>query len=157
MSDLDRVHLVDQADEDVSRRTLLRGVAIGGLALPVLAACGGEEDPSSSSSSSSSDPESSGAAGGVTVATADVPVGGGTILEDEKLVVTQPSKGEYKAFTAVCTHRQCLVTKIEDSQIVCPCHGSHFSIADGSAVAGPAESPLAAKKVAVKGSRLTVT
>jgi Rieske Fe-S protein len=86
-----------------------------------------------------------------------VPVGGGAIFPDDELVVTQPTKGEFKAFTAICTHQGCLVNKVEDEQIVCPCHGSHFSITDGAPVAGPASAPLAARKVAVKGTRITVT
>jgi Rieske Fe-S protein len=84
-------------------------------------------------------------------------VGGGTILKADKVVVTQPSKGEFKAFSAVCTHQGCLVAKVEGGQIVCPCHGSHFSITDGSPKSGPAQSPLQAKKVSDQGGTLTVT
>ena len=48
-------------------------------------------------------------------ATADIPVGGGTIFSDERVVVTRPSEGEFKAFTAICTHQRCLVSTVEDS------------------------------------------
>jgi nitrite reductase/ring-hydroxylating ferredoxin subunit len=153
----------------LSRRTMVRGVTVGGLALPLLAACGGGEDSGGGAtpeaadsatpaeSSSAADGGGGGAAAGTTVATSDVPVGGGAILKDEKVVVTQPSEGEYKAFDATCTHQGCLVGEVTGGEIVCPCHDSHFSITDGSPVSGPASSPLATKKVAVKGSRITVT
>ncbi|MGA8210438.1 MAG: Rieske (2Fe-2S) protein, partial [Nocardioidaceae bacterium] len=93
---------------------------------------------------------------GVTVPVADVPVGGGTILKADKVVVTQPSDGEFKAFDATCTHKGCQVSKIEGDHIVCPCHGSMFSITDGSVVGGPAPSPLGAKTVTVEGDQVTV-
>jgi Rieske Fe-S protein len=151
------------------RRTLVRGVAVGGVALPLLAACGSSSDGSSGSSASSSTSESSsasvgsgassasGSAGGTTVSAADVPVGGGTILADAKVVVTQPKKGTFEAFSAVCTHQGCLVKTIEKGEIVCPCHGSHFSISDGSPLSGPASSPLPGKKVSVAGGKISVT
>ena len=135
---------------DLSRRTMLRGAAVGGAALPLLAACG--------SGSGSKAAESSGqAGGGATVAAADVPVGGGTILADAKIVVTQPEKGTFKAFTAVCTHQGCTVTKVLGGKIVCPCHGSTFSITDGSPQGGPAQSALAEKKVSVEGDQISVS
>lgn len=86
--------------------------------------------------------------------TSAVPVGGGTILDGVKTVVTQPVKGTYKAFSAVCTHGGCLVTSIESGQIVCPCHQSHYSIADGSVISGPAPSPLPATPVTRRGSMI---
>jgi Rieske Fe-S protein len=135
----------------VGRRTVFRGLAVGGVALPLLAACGGGTSGGGDSSASSS-----GSSPGDTLATSDVPVGGGTVLAGQKVVVTQPAKGDFKAFTAVCTHQGCIVSKVEGGQIVCPCHGSHFSIEDGSPVSGPASSPLAARKISVAGDRLTV-
>jgi nitrite reductase/ring-hydroxylating ferredoxin subunit len=146
----------------LSRRTMLQVAAVGGAALPLLAACGGGSDSggsddSGSGSGGSRDSGGSGSGSGTTVAASDVPVGGGTILKADKVVVTQPSKGEFKAFSAVCTHQGCLVAKVEGGQIVCPCHGSHFSITDGSPKSGPAQSPLQAKKVSDQGGTLTVS
>jgi len=154
------------ADGALSRRVMLRGATLGGLSLPLLAACGGGEesggsttDPTTSSGASS--PSASGSSGaaaaGMTVAASDVPVGGGAIFPDDKLVVTQPAKGDFKAFSAVCTHQGCVVAEVTDGQIVCDCHGSHFSIDDGEPVEGPATAPLGSKKVTVKGGRITVT
>ena len=76
------------------------------------------------------------------MAAADVPVGGGVILDKEKLVVTQPEAGTFKAFSSTCTHQGCTVTKVADGTIDCPCHGSTFSVEDGSVQGGPAPSPL---------------
>ena len=144
---------------DLDRRRMLRGAAVGGLALPLLAACGGGDASGSAgdASSSASAGGAGGSGGGTSVAAADVPVGGGTILKDEKVVVTQPSKGDFKAFTAVCTHKGCTVAKVEDGLIMCPCHGSKFSIEDGSRKAGPAQAALAAKKVTVEGDQISIS
>ena len=132
----------------LDRRTMLRGAAVGGVALPLLAACGdGEKTPSGGAGSGG---------GPASVAASDVPVGGGTILKDQEVVVTQPKKGDYKAFTAICTHQGCTVTKVEGGQIVCSCHGSHFSIEDGSPTSGPAQKALASKTVSVKGGQISV-
>jgi Rieske Fe-S protein len=83
-----------------------------------------------------------------------VPVGGGMVYTDAKVVVTQPSKGEYKAFSAVCTHVGCLCNQVAGGTINCPCHGSKFKITDGSVVAGPAPAPLAGKTVTVTGGKV---
>ena len=137
----------------MDRRTMLRGAAVGGVALPLLAACGGGGQATTGGGSSSGGGSGDGAG---TVSASDVPVGGGTILKDQEVVVTQPKKGDYKAFTAICTHQGCTVTKVEGGQIVCPCHGSHFSIEDGSPTSGPAQKALASKTVSVEGGQISV-
>src|ERR1700726_2270305 len=86
-----------------------------------------------------------------------VPVGGGMVYTDAKVVVSQPTKGEYKAFSAVCTHVGCLCNQVANGTINCPCHGSKFKITDGSVVAGPAPAPLPAKTVAVTGGKVYLT
>ncbi len=85
------------------------------------------------------------------VATKEVPEGGGIILSDEEVVVTQPTAGEFVAFSSICTHQGCPVSEVVDGTINCPCHGSKYAIADGSVVAGPAPSPLPPVEVAVDG------
>ena len=140
-----------------SRRTVLRGVAAAGalgVATPLLSACGGGGSSSSGGGGTSGNDPSPGA-GSELVAISDVPVGGGTILTGPKIVVTQPSKGSFKAFTAVCTHAGCTVGSVSDGFIVCPCHGSQYAIATGIPTPNsPAQAPLARVDIKVKGNEI---
>ena len=86
--------------------------------------------------------------------TSEIPVGSGKIFTSEKVVVTQPNSGDFKAFSAVCTHMGCLVSTISNGTIDCPCHGSQYSISTGAVVGGPAPSPLAAQTIKVTGSNI---
>jgi len=145
-----------------SSATSRRALVAGAVGVPLLAACGSggssdDSDASGGSSGSSGSGDSSGSGGTAEgIAKSDIPVGGGAIFDDQKIVVTQPTEGQFKAFTAVCTHQQCLVTGVADGGIDCSCHGSIFSIEDGSVVEGPAEEPLAEKTVTDEGDTLTV-
>ncbi len=87
---------------------------------------------------------------------AGIPVGGGTIFADRDLVVTQPEAGEYRAFSATCTHQGCAVTEVADGGIVCACHGSVFSASDGSPQAGPATTALAERNITVRDGAVVV-
>jgi Rieske Fe-S protein len=87
---------------------------------------------------------------GSLVATAGVPVGGGVLVQGGHVVVTQPSSGTFRAFDATCTHAGCLVNDVSGGLIRCPCHGSQFTAADGSVVAGPALAPLGGVAIAVR-------
>lgn len=137
-----------------------RGVLIGAGAVAtgmVVTACRGKESSPPSVQSASNEATSTAAASPISVKAADVPVGGGVVLKEPKVVVTQPQPGQFKAFTAVCTHKQCLVSKVADGTIDCPCHGSQYSDVDGSVVKGPAEQPLEPKTVTTTGDTLTIT
>jgi Rieske Fe-S protein len=153
----------------ISRRGALTGASLG-LTLPVLAACSGDEEPRRATDPGSSDPPATSegtdtptreaeptedptkVAKGI-VGTADVPVGGGLVLAKEKLVITQPTAGDFRGFTATCTHQGCTVGQVTDT-IDCPCHGSMFSVEDGSVVGGPAPAPLAAIPLRVVGDQI---
>ncbi|QSR31486.1 (2Fe-2S)-binding protein [Nocardioides sp. S5] len=147
----------------INRRRALAGSAAVAVGVPLLAACGDDADtsatdPATSSSPDASSPSEDGAAaagGAVLASAADVPVGGGTIVDAEKVVVTQPTEGDFKAFSSICTHQGCPVTAITDGAIDCTCHGSKFSIEDGSPLAGPATAALAAVEIAVDGDSIT--
>lgn len=98
-------------------------------------------------------PAGAGALAGV----ADIPVGGGTVFADRQVVITQPTPGAFLGFSTTCSHQGCAVTAVADGTINCPCHGSRFSIADGSVTAGPAPRPLDAIPVTVSGTELTIS
>jgi Rieske Fe-S protein len=140
------------SNDRLTRRHALTGAVTVGLGVPFLAACGGDDGGSTASDGGSSPEPKAGEALGPT---SDVPVGGGTIYPDQKVVVTQPTEGEFKAFSAVCTHQGCPVTGVEGGTINCTCHGSKFSIEDGSVSNGPATSPLAAVEVSVEGGEIS--
>lgn len=138
----------DAVRPGTDRRTLFRGAAVlgaGGLTLPVLAACGVSDSGESAPAPS---------AGQKITATSDVPVGSGVILADPGIVVTQPTAGTFKAFSPICPHQGCSVSKIEGKQIECACHGSRFSVVDGSVEQGPAEKGLEEVKVSVSGNEV---
>jgi Rieske Fe-S protein len=137
-----------------SRRAVVGGIVGLGVGAPLIAACGSDDESPSAGGSSSGGggTTSSGSIG----KSSEVPVGGGKIFAAEKVVVTQPTEGDFKAFSAVCTHQGCVVSKISGEDIDCGCHGSKFSIKDGSVVNGPATKPLAALKATVKGGDITV-
>lgn len=130
------------------------GAAVGSSSSSVAASttdAGSASSPSSASSSGSS-----GSSGGAALAdTSAVPVGGGTVLTSQRIVVTQPTAGTFKAFTAVCTHAGCVVGTVSNGLIVCPCHGSAFHIADGSVANGPAQAPLSEVSIKVADGKIT--
>ncbi|MEW9551809.1 Rieske (2Fe-2S) protein [Nonomuraea sp. NPDC050783] len=141
---------------------MIAGVGAGGLTL-ALAACGGGTDTSTGGTTaepaapqSSAGESSAPQAGGALAKTADIPVGGGTVFKDQKIVVVQPTQGEFKAFSAVCTHKGCLVGSVDGGTIVCPCHNSKFNITDGAVAGGPAQKPLPEQAIKVDGDQITL-
>jgi Rieske Fe-S protein len=86
---------------------------------------------------------------------ADIPVGGGVVVAEPPVVLTQPTAGEVKAFTSICPHQGCKVSEVTNNEIYCPCHGSKFSALDGSVIQGPAIEGLAAAAVAVDGTKVS--
>ncbi|WP_406728543.1 Rieske (2Fe-2S) protein [Streptomyces sp. GD-15H] len=150
-----------------ARRTVVAAAGAAGLAV-ALTACGGSDGASDSSadsgasSGSQDNNDASGggsgggdnAAGAALAAVADIPEGGGKVFADSKVVVTQPTAGEFKAFSATCTHQGCAVKSVADGVINCPCHNSNFSITDGSVQGGPATKPLPSVEITVSGDSI---
>jgi thiosulfate dehydrogenase [quinone] large subunit len=76
-----------------------------------------------------------------------IPLGGAAFFTDPvdqaPAYAVQPTKGSYRAFSAICTHAGCTVQFDEASEsFVCPCHGSVFSARAGTVIGGPAPSAL---------------
>jgi Rieske Fe-S protein len=166
-------HATAVVEPHVTRRVVVGGALAVGAGY-VLAACGGgdatdagadgtdapeetvtpEEEVPESEGGEGEEPAEGGAA---LVAVADVPVGGGVIVGASKVVVTQPSDGEIVAFSSTCTHQGCQVASVDNGEITCNCHGSRFSIEDGSVLGGPAPSPLPTVPVSVEGDQVVLT
>lgn len=126
----------------VSRRAILAGACAAAALAAGCAGRGGSADGTG------------GASQALLGSTPDIPVGGGKVFSAQEVVVTQPTAGTFRAFSAICTHQGCQVTEVLDGRINCPCHGSQFAIADGAVVRGPARDPLPSREVTVEGTSL---
>ncbi|WP_323792141.1 Rieske (2Fe-2S) protein [Nocardioides sp.] len=133
------------SDIRTSRRIVFQGLGALGVAA-ALAGCGGGTE----SAGGGTAPEP----GAPLATTAEVPVGGGIVLPDAQLVITQPTEGTFLGFNTTCTHTGTAVNQVDGTEIVCPNHGSRFSIEDGSAVQGPASAPLATIALTVEGDNI---
>jgi len=78
------------------------------------------------------------------------------VFKGKKIIVTQPTKGVFKAWSNVCTHSGCAIDDVSNGTMNCPCHGSKFAVADGSVKGGPAPSPLEKKSIKVAGGKITL-
>jgi nitrite reductase/ring-hydroxylating ferredoxin subunit len=141
---------VDFVTGRISRRIALAGAVVLGVAVPTLAACGGSD------SGSGATPKT-----GSKIPTADVPVGSGAVFTDDGVVVTQPTEGTFVGFKNVCTHQGCVMRDVT-ATINCSCHGSQFSIKDGTNVTGPngtpagSINPLPEVKLTVQGDEISI-
>ncbi|MFI1785189.1 Rieske (2Fe-2S) protein [Streptomyces rubiginosohelvolus] len=135
------------------RRTVLAAGAAGAAALATGCGSSGGDGGDDATPTPSAPGDATG--GAELARTGDIPVGCvTTIFKERKIVVTQPTEGDFKAFSAVCTHASCLVSTVSDGTINCPCHGSKFSITDAAVEAGPATRPLPAEQISVSGGAI---
>ena len=139
---------MDDARE-LTRRT---AIALGGAGALVLAGCApgdggaGGTDGADSSTTPTTTP------GEEVAALADIPVGGSisAMIGDEPVLLAQPTAGEVVAFSAICTHQQCVVAAAGE-RFECPCHGSAYDAATVEVLNGPALQPLPPIPVTVDG------
>jgi Rieske Fe-S protein len=143
----------------ITRRALVAG-ACGAACAAALSACAtyraGPAAAPVPATAAPAPPDGVGGAApaGALARTSDIPVGGGAIFADQDVVVTQPAAGEFRAFSATCTHQGCPVTEVSDGTINCNCHGSRFAVADGAVVDGPADTPLPERGIEVSGEEI---
>ena len=155
------VHVTTWPDRNhatpLSRRTVIKHAGLAAAAVAGLSGCTNYGAPTAGEPTAAATTAGGGTNGqtGGLAKTSEIPVGSGKIFADAQTVITQPEAGQFKAFTSICTHQQCPVAEVTDT-INCKCHGSKFSITDGSVVNPPAQSPLAAKNVTVDGDTVSV-
>lgn len=152
----------------VNRRAALCGIAVA-LAVPsgLVTACSSASPSSSTGSGTTpggSTPTgstgSAGSTGTALVALADVPEGGGAVVDGpggKKIVVARISATEVKAYDATCPHQGSIVAEPSGTTITCPSHGSQFGTSDGAVKKGPATSGLRAVGVKVDGDQVVLT
>lgn len=149
-----------------SRRAVIAAAGAAGLTT-ALTACGdsggsdggygsGGTDQDGTQEEGSGEPDEGGGGGAELAQTSEIPEGAGKVFRDEKVVVVQPASGEFKAYSAECTHKGCLVSGVEDGTINCTCHQSKFRISDGSVAGGPAREPLPEARITVEGDRISL-
>jgi Rieske Fe-S protein len=141
----------------IPRQKMIFGAGLG-LAAAALGACttyGKKPEASGDTATTGAAPAPDGqtAPAKAIAKTADVPVGSGVIVDE--VVVTQPTAGVFKGFSATCTHAGCTVKNVANGTINCPCHGSKFNL-DGTVANGPAARPLEAKTVSVQGDSIVL-
>ena len=149
----------------VSRRAALCGIAVA-LAVPsgLVTACSSTPAPTGSGTTptqgGSTPTGSTGTGGTALVALADVPEGGGAVVDapgGKKIVVARISATEVKAFDATCPHQGSMVAEPSGGTITCPSHGSQFGASDGAVKKGPATTGLKAVAVKVDGDQVVLT
>lgn len=140
---------------------MLAGVGLVSLAGAITACGAGDSSSSAPAANAPTTPApaaggatSSGSAAGALATTSEIPVGGGMIFPAKLVVVTQPTSGDFKAFSAVCTPWAARSHHQQTGTIDRPCHGSQYSIKNGAVVGCPAPAPLPAKQIKANGSSI---
>lgn len=135
------------------RQVIAAGVVVAAGTAVAACSSGGSGMTGEPAESPTADPtpDAGAAPSGALAAIADIPVGGGVVVSDPPLVITQPTEGTILGFTAICPHQGCLVAEVMDNEILCPCHQSLFSATDGAVIAGPAQEGLAPASVQIDG------
>jgi Rieske Fe-S protein len=142
---------------ELSRRSALRGVAVVAAAAVagfVAARGSGLANARGRTAAANAYGPATGASDKPVASLADVPVGGGIILDAASIVLTRDANGSVHGLSAICTHQGCTVSSVKDGVITCPCHGSTFNAGTGAPIAGPATRPLTEIPVTVRANSI---
>lgn len=72
-------------------------------------------------------------------------------------LLIETATGEYRAFSAICTHLDCTVQYRSDEKMIwCACHNGRYDLT-GRNVSGPPPRPLEEFQVNVRGDEIVVT
>jgi cytochrome b6-f complex iron-sulfur subunit len=75
---------------------------------------------------------------------------------NKPVIVIRKKSGDYVAFSAECTHLDCIVQYRKDyGQIYCACHNGRYDL-NGRNVSGPPPAPLKKYGVAIKNDEVTI-
>jgi 3-phenylpropionate/trans-cinnamate dioxygenase ferredoxin component len=78
-------------------------------------------------------------------------------VQDTRIAVANVG-GMFYAFGDTCTHRQCSLAEgdLEETTVICPCHGSEFDVSSGEVLTPPARDPVASYEARVVGENLEI-
>jgi cytochrome b6-f complex iron-sulfur subunit len=72
-------------------------------------------------------------------------------------ILIQTAAGDYRAFSAICTHLDCTVQYRPDERLIwCACHNGRYDLT-GKNISGPPPRPLEEFKVNVRGDEIIVS
>jgi Rieske Fe-S protein len=123
-------------ESSLSRRNAVAGtalVAVGGVL--VLAGCSSEKSHGSVEDIVASKAQE-------LIHLDQIPKGKGVVIAHANVVLIRDEADGVTGFSALCTHKGCVVAEVTDKSINCPCHGSRFDVKTGKTIAGPAKKPL---------------
>jgi cytochrome b6-f complex iron-sulfur subunit len=83
----------------------------------------------------------------------------GTIIKfgTKPVILLRTPKGDFKAFSAVCTHLECTVQYRKDFGLIwCACHNGKYDL-NGRNVSGPPPRPLNEFRVTLQGEEVFIS
>jgi cytochrome b6-f complex iron-sulfur subunit len=89
----------------------------------------------------------------------EIPLNSGKIFKfgNKPGILVRTATGEFKAFSAVCTHLECIVQyRADTKQIWCACHNGQYNLS-GKNIGGPPPRPLEEFQVNTRGDDVVVT
>ncbi|MEY4390583.1 MAG: hypothetical protein RLZZ400_326 [Actinomycetota bacterium] len=92
--------------------------------------------------------------------TTDVKLGSAKLFEvapNKPVLITQPKKGVFRAFSVYCTHSGAVIGLVQGSNLVCQVHGAKFDSTTGAVKQGPATKALTRYTCTVSAGKVIVT